>query len=139
MKHIGEELDKILKERKIKKKDFAAQLGMAPENLSKIFKKESIAAELLGQIAELLGISVSYFFDEKSDATTNIGHKVIGQGNQVGDILFSDRDKQLSLERKLERAIVENEFLRQEIADKKSLLEEKERYIKLLLEQLKHD
>lgn len=139
MKHVGEELYKILKDRKIKKKDFAAQLGIAPENLSKIFKKESVSAERLGQIAKLLDIPISHFFDGNQETTTNIGHNVIGQGNQVGDILLTDRESQLSLERKLERMIVENEFLRQEIEDKKSLLEEKERYIKLLLEQLKHD
>lgn len=138
MKHIGSELNKILIDRKIKKKDFASKLGMTDVNLSKIFKKDSIDAALLGKIAELLNIPVSHFFDGKSNVT-NIGHKVIGQGNQVGDILLANYENQLSLERKLERTIVENEFLRQEVADKKSLLEEKERYIKLLLRQLKHD
>lgn len=139
MKHVGKELYNILRDRKIKKKDFAAQLGMSPENLSKIFKKESVDAERLGQIADLLNLPISHFFDGKSDATTNIGHKVIGQGNQLGDILLADHEDQLaSLERKLEKAQVENNFLRQEIADKKALLEEKERYINLLLQQ-KHD
>ncbi len=139
MKHIGEEINNILMSRKIVKKRFAEELGMTDVNLSKIFKKKTIDAALLNRIAKLLNLPISHFFDEKSETAPNIGHQVIGQGNQVGDILLSDhKSKMTLLERKLEKALVENDFLRQEIADKKALIEEKERYISLLLQQ-KHD
>jgi len=64
MKDIGNEVNKILTNRKIIKKDFSAKLGMSPVNLSKIFKKGSVDALLLERIAKALNVSITVFFDE---------------------------------------------------------------------------
>ena len=41
MKNIGKEIDRILKQRKIKQKDFAKMLNMTPVNISKILKNSN--------------------------------------------------------------------------------------------------
>lgn len=74
MKNIGIEIDKILKERKLKQKDIAEKLDMTPMNLSKILRKNSIDAELLERIAILLGINVGYFFDEPLSELKAVGN-----------------------------------------------------------------
>lgn len=142
MKHIGDELDVILKSRKIVKRKFAEQLGMTDVNLSKILKKASVDAALLNKIAGLLCIPVSYFFNEEIEGTSaNIGHKVTRQSNRMdGNISLSDCGSRLTtVKMELEKAQIEINFLRKEVNDKNSLIAEKERYINLLLLQQKHD
>ena len=142
MKHIGNELDAILKSRKIVKRKFAEQLGMTDVNLSKVLKKPSVDAALLNKIAGLLCIPVSYFFNEEVEySPTNIGHKISGQGNKIsGNITLADCESQLStVKTDLEKVQIEVNFLRKEVNDKNSLIAEKERYIDLLLQQLKRD
>lgn len=64
MKHIGKEVDNILFQRGLKKKDFADMLGMSDVNLSKVLKKSSVDAQLLEKIAINLQVPVSSFFDD---------------------------------------------------------------------------
>lgn len=66
MKHIGNEIDNMLFQKQIKKKDFANSIGMSDVNLSKILKKSSLDAALLEKIAQALNVSASYFFDDNS-------------------------------------------------------------------------
>lgn len=142
MKHIGSEIDKILRSRKIVKREFAEQLQMTDVNLSRLLKKPSIDAALLSKIAGLLCVPVSCFFNEEIEFTANkFGHNVIGKGNQVGDnSSFSDCQGKLEkAQAELDKARIEINFLRKEVNDKNSLIAEKERYISLLLQQQKHD
>lgn len=67
MKHIGQELFKIIKQKKLVKKEIAEQVGITAIYLSVIMKKDSIDAELLERISKAVGISPAYFFDDYID------------------------------------------------------------------------
>lgn len=128
MKHAGNEVDKILRERKIKKKDFASQLGMSVVTLSKMLAKPSIDAKLLETISQNLCIPIGYFFNEEVEMKTDIGHKMSGSGNKIGgDITLGSS----SLE--LEQLRLENTFLKKELSDKEQIIKEKERLISVLM------
>lgn len=125
MKHIGNEINKILTDRKIVKKRFAAEIGTSEVNLQKIVKKASINAELLYKIANALDVPIGYFFDEEVVINkTEIGHKVSGTKNMVeGDINLA------ACEGELERAQAQIEYLQHEIENKNQLIEEKDKMI----------
>lgn len=63
MKNIGPELNRIMTERRIVRKDIAKEVGITPTYLSAIVRKNSIDCELLDKICKAIGISASYFFD----------------------------------------------------------------------------
>ncbi|WP_055095558.1 helix-turn-helix domain-containing protein [Gabonia massiliensis] len=117
MKHIGNEIDKIIRNNpSLKTKDVAELVGISREYMSNIKKKSSIDCELLDKIAKVLNVPVSYFFDETTYST------VIGNQNQinngVGDQIFMSAEQR-------------------EIENLKELLKEKERFIQHLLNQNK--
>ncbi len=131
MKHIGNEIDSILAQRKIKKKDFAKKIEMTDVNLSKVLKKASIDSLLLEKIANALSISASYFFDKQDQCSyTEIGHRVFGTGNKIaGNISLPNCIADL------EKAHMEIGFLKKELASQKLLTEEKERLITIITQK----
>lgn len=130
MKHIGNEIKRILDERRIVKKQFASDIGMTEMNLYKILRKESIDSGLLYRIACTLAVPVDVFFDEIPSGTTGIGHKVTGSRNNVAGNSSIHGDAV-----ELEKARVQIAFLQKEIEDKVRLIEEKERLIRILMEK----
>lgn len=125
MKHIGNEINRILTERRVVKKRFAEEIGTSEINLQKIIKKASINTALLSKIANTLGIPVGYFFDEEVVINkTDIGHKVSGSKNKV-----EERITLADCEGELERSKVQIAYLKREIEDKKKLIDEKEKLI----------
>lgn len=71
MKNIGTELYSIIEQKKLVKKEIADKLGITPVYLSAIMKKESIDCKLLERICKVIGVSPAYFFDDYAggDAT----------------------------------------------------------------------
>lgn len=130
MKHVGQEIDSIIRKRKIKKTDFSQSLGISTVTFSKLLQKPSIDAKLLEIISEKLCIPVGYFFNEDIEVKTDIGHKISGSGNNIGGgITFGSS----SLE--LEQLRLENTFLKKELADKEQIIKEKERLISVLMKK----
>lgn len=109
MKNIGPELNRIMTERRIVRKDIAKEVGITPTYLSAIVRKNSIDRELLDKICKAIGISASYFFDDT-------------HGNHVSDIsattLFGNANVNIT---------------QGEVKMLKELLAEKERTIKILM------
>jgi len=107
MKNIGPELNRIMTERRIVRKDIAKEVGITPTYLSAIVRKNSIDCEL--KICKAIGISASYFFDDT-------------HGNHVSDIsattLFGNANVNIT---------------QGEVKMLKELLAEKERTIKILM------
>ena len=121
MKHIGNEIDKILSLKKIKRKEFATdKIGITPTYLSQILKKESIDAKLLEKFSKALNVPISFWFDEKSDvsATQNGNKNQIGNGN----IIVESRANEI-------------EHLKALLNEKETLLSEKERTIQILMKK----
>ena len=112
MKHIGNEIDKIIRNNpSLKTKDIAESVGISREYMSNIKKKASIDCELLDKISKVLNVPASYFFDEDN-------HHIIGNQNQINNGIGT-------------QVIMTNE--QKEIEYLKQLLEEKERLIQHLL------
>lgn len=129
MKHIGKEVDSIIRERKIKKKDFAASLGLSDVTFSKLLQKSSIDANLLETISKKLCIPVGYFFNEEVEVKTDIGHKISGSRNSVGGVNVGCSSGEVDQLR------LENTFLKRELSDKEQIIKEKERLISVLMKK----
>ncbi|MBQ7689842.1 MAG: helix-turn-helix transcriptional regulator [Muribaculaceae bacterium] len=113
MKNIGNELKRLIEEKRLVKKDLAAELGITPTYLSAIMRKESIDCSLLNRICTLIGVSPSHFFDD--DASVSVSNvkatTVIGNANAAVTITAN------------------------EVSALRELLKEKERTIQILLAQ----
>lgn len=129
MKHIGKEVDNIIRDRKIKKKDFAASLGLSDVAFSKLLQKPSIDAQLLESISQKLCIPVGYFFNEEVEVKNDIGHKIFGARNIVGGVNVGCSSGEV------EQLRLENTFLKRELADKEQIIKEKERLISVLMKK----
>lgn len=115
MKHIGNEADKLIGEKRLQKKKIAEKMGITPVYLSNIFKKDSIDAELLERLSKAIRVPTAYWFDDYQSNQTIVN----GNGNAAsvfGDVTvgqLADKDK--------------------EIEHLKQLLQEKERTIQILM------
>lgn len=145
MKHIGNEIDRIIREKRIKQKDLAEKLGMSAVNLSKILKKNSIDAELLEHISEELNVPVTIFYTESQGVEGKFSFADIGSKNKYingnGNLVLSDTsigamDKGSDISalfhniKLLENIIIQKDRI---IEEKDHHLAEKERLIKILL------
>lgn len=79
MRHVGEEIYRIIEEKHLVKKDVANKIGMSYANLATIKNKSTIDCQLLENICKVIGVSPSYFFDDYQgnnkigDVNTNVG------------------------------------------------------------------
>ena len=112
MKHIGHELFNIIEQKKLVKKEIAEQVGITPVYFSAIMRKDSIDAELLERICKVIGVSPAYFFD---DYTEN--RNIIGDVNNTAIM-----------------GVASVSISQGEVVLLKSMLEEKERTIKILMQ-----
>lgn len=112
MKHIGHELYNIIEQKRLIKKEVAEQVGITPVYFSAIMRKDSIDAELLERICKVIGVSPAYFFDdyaEDKNIISDVNNPTIMGG---GAVSISQGEVDLL----------------------KSMLEEKERTIKILMQ-----
>lgn len=115
MKHFGNQLDEILKKKRIKQKDFAEQIGITAVTMTKWKSLGSIDAAKLENISKVLNVPITCWFDEiQSNQTivTGNGNAATVFGNATVSQL-ADKDK--------------------EIEHLKQLLKEKERTIQILM------
>lgn len=79
MKHIGEEIHRIIEHKHLVKKIVAEKCGMTYANLANIKRKSTIDCQLLETICKAIDVSPSYFFDDYKennkigDVNTNVG------------------------------------------------------------------
>ena len=78
MKHIGKTVKELVEAKGIKKLQFAKDIDLAPESLSRFFKHSTIQCELLDKICRILEVSPSFFFDEP-----DAGHQATAQASTV--------------------------------------------------------
>lgn len=83
MKHIGNTIKELVEAKGIKKLQFARDIDLAPESLSRFFKHSSIQCDLLEKICRILEVSPSFFFDEPdgSPQATAQASTLIGNAN----------------------------------------------------------
>ena len=66
MKHLGNEIKRLIDEKHLVKKDIADALGYTPTGLSAILRKDSIDCALLVKICEIIGVSPAVFFTDSA-------------------------------------------------------------------------
>lgn len=93
MKHIGNTIKELVEAKGIKKLQFARDIDLAPESLSRFFKHSSIQCDLLEKICRILEVSPSFFFDEPdgshqatAQASTFIGNANASAVTQSGEM-----------------------------------------------------
>lgn len=114
MKKIGPELDRIITDKGIIKKNVAEKLGITPTYLSRLLKSDSMDCQMLENICTIIGVSPSLFFDG-GDTTISVG------GANASSIL-GNANAQVNITQGEAQALRE-------------LLAEKERTIQILLEK----
>ena len=64
MKHIGNELKRIIEEKKLVKRTIAMNCGISPSYFSQVLNDRLMNIELLEKVCREIDISPGYFFDE---------------------------------------------------------------------------
>lgn len=113
MKKIGPNIDAIITERGLIKKNIAEQLGITPTYLSRLLKSDSWDCQMLENVCKIINVHPSMFFDDNS--CINIG------GASASSILGT-ANAQVNITRGEANALRE-------------LLAEKERTIQILLQK----
>lgn len=123
MKNIGNEADKIIRERRLKKKDIAEKMGISDVYLSQLFKKDSIDAKLLEKLSHAIRVPITFWFEEKDIKNLSIAAGAGSAASIYGDAItgeLASKDKEI-------------EHLKMLLMDKDIIIEEKERTIQILL------
>ena len=113
MKKIGPELDRIIAEKGVIKKNIAENLGITPTYFSRLLKSDSMDCKMLENICKILEISPASFFD----GCTNISVGGANASSIIGN------------------ASATVNITQGEITALRELLVEKERTIQILLQK----
>ncbi|MCE5226536.1 MAG: helix-turn-helix domain-containing protein [Macellibacteroides fermentans] len=116
-------ISELLDKRKITQKDFCEQIQISTTAFRQLVERNSTKTEIIERIARELRVPVGYFFGDNNSITMS------GQNTQVHN--GNGHQIMLSAEQK------EIELLRQIITEKDKQLEDKERFIRVLLERNK--
>ena len=125
----GERLKEILAKYKVSQSEIAKQLGMSHQSLNQMLSASDIKTGLVDRIAKVLSVPISSLYGEDKEQNaiaSGNGIAVAGNNNVAGNVTMGDNTAVLQ-----ERV----KFLEQQVKDKESLLEEKERTIKILMER----
>ena len=121
MKHFGNQLETILKKKRILQKELADKIGCTGVTLSKWKKKsETIKCLELEEISKVLGVSITYWFDDDVAPAKNTS---VAKGHGSAASIYGDATAGTIAEKDKEIALL------------KELLAEKERTIQILIEK----
>jgi transcriptional regulator with XRE-family HTH domain len=133
---LGEKLQQALKTANISVYDAANHIGISEANLYKLFKKDSFEVAYLRKAANLLGLPLSYFFDEDAStlitATTQTGtNNQAGSGN-TQKIKTSSKAPAHELASQLDSCLRDNQALKNQLLLANALVAAKDETISLL-------
>lgn len=82
MKHIGETVDRIIREKRLVRKEVASRAGITAAYLSNVIHKEEISTGLLGRLCEAMEVSPELFFDlpKSTGASVSLCDVSVSQG-----------------------------------------------------------
>lgn len=122
----GQELKEKVLMANVPFNEIAERLGITAQSLNSCFKGKDVRSNTIERIAEALGVKMSFFYPmEGSNAVASGNGNVAGNNNVVGSVTIGDATV-------LQERV---KFLEQQVKDKESLLEEKERTIKILMQR----
>lgn len=105
----------------------ADSISKTEQGLHGAIRNNTLKAIDLGKIANVLGVSVDYFFDTESN--TSVMKKIIGKGNNVGSFNGKGNNNAYANNESLEK---ENESLKKEIEYLKEKVKDRDRIIHFL-------
>ena len=114
MLHIGNEIKKRIEENHLVKQDVAAQLGVTPTYLTRMFHQSDMKCSSLDKVCKVIGLSASHIFEENGQVNV----QNVSANSYHGD------------------ATAEVNITPGEVATLRELLGEKERTIQILLAQI---
>lgn len=117
----GERLKEILAKYKVSQSEIAKQLGMSHQSLNQMLSASDIKTGLVERIAKVLNVSISSLYGEDKEQNaiaTGNGIAVAGNNNVAGNVTMGDNTA----------------VLQERVTMLEKLLEEKERLIKVLME-----
>lgn len=103
-------------------KDLALQLGITPDGLQKIMKRNSTTTETVEKLAQIFGVQAGIFFEGYNTAN----QLITGNGN-TASVFGNIAAEEMSNKNK------EIEHLKDLLAEKERVIEEKERLIQILI------
>ncbi|MBC7915654.1 MAG: helix-turn-helix transcriptional regulator [Pyrinomonadaceae bacterium] len=75
--NIGEKIKEVFEAKKMKLKDFAESVGVARQNIYRIFEKDTIDIELLLQISSVLDHNFLQYYTNSSSDNNSYGSVII--------------------------------------------------------------
>jgi transcriptional regulator with XRE-family HTH domain len=128
--HIGNRIKEEVAKKNMSVTDFAKLINKSRPYTYSIFEKDNIDTGLLIQIANVLDMSPSVFFEDIIPDVMQGGSKNISIGRDNNGHVTTSEHKN-----KIEDPSLEIKHLKEMIAEKDKLIEEKERLINVLLKK----
>ena len=122
----GRQLKEMIDKLGLTQRSLAELMEVTPQTINAILTAKDVRTSTVERIAAVTNMPISYFFKEeheKQNAVASGNGNVAGNNNVVGSVTFGDATV-------LQERV---KFLEQQVKDKESLLEEKERLIKVLM------
>lgn len=73
----------LVGEKKFTLEKLAVEVGMSPGGFHKMFKRKTLTLETLEKISEVLGVPMTYWFEENKDKISMVKDKIVGYGEDV--------------------------------------------------------
>lgn len=127
MKHLGEEIHRIIENNKLVKRDVARKVGVDPSYLGQLRYRASFDAALLEKFSKILNVPLGYFFDDYISSAPLCGD--VHSQSVMGDAHVNIGENYRYMQELLR--------MKQNIIDEKQkMIDEKERLISILLDRL---
>lgn len=114
MLHIGNEIKKVIESNHLVKQEVAAQLGVTPTYLTRMFHLGDMKCSSLDKVCKVIGLSAAHIFEQAEQVQVQ---------NVSANSLIGDAKAELNV-------------TPGEVATLRELLAEKERTIQILLSQI---
>lgn len=104
--HIGERVERAIKEKKIPQKEICAKLEITRQALSKILRSVHIKTDYLFKFSEILGLPVVYFLGWETvseDVSKKTEDHIIALSNKVSNLekLVESKDEVIKTQKVL--------------------------------------
>jgi len=123
-----DKIKKIAESKKISISKLISEIDMTESGFYAMLRNDSMKIKTLQKIADVLGVSVSYFFSE-------LNHAEVHQNETSGN---SDKKQDSLVEKTVvihDTNSIETEFLKREIDNLRELIRMKDKYIEIIEKQ----
>lgn len=121
---LGQKLKTAIAESEFTTDEVADYIGITPNNLYRLYKKESFEVKYLLKAAEKLNLTLGYFLDDETIGS--ILHSNTGQANYANKVGSNQQSINVGsgdLQHKLDECEKERDLLRKAVADKELIIE----------------